>query len=130
MLFDYTKIIIVVSDFHSMFRTVKQAILFVMMSLRKTMSLYFLYLFTVILFLTIYLLIESFISVSGWLTIFVFFLLTQVFMISRIWIRLSFFAGQYIFYRYSNSAMPGMSKEMLDKAVNEYEKRAALNEGQ
>jgi len=123
MLFDYAKIMTVVNDYHGMFKTVKQAMMFVMMSPKKTMGLYFSYLFTVILFMIIYLLIESFIPVTGWLTILIFFLWTQIFMISRIWIRISFFSGQYSFYHYSNTAMPGMTKEMLDKAVENYEKR-------
>jgi len=106
-----------------MFKTVKQAIMFVMMNLRKTLGLYFSYLLTTIIFMVVYLFLESFISVTGWLTILVFFLLTQIFMISRIWIRMSFFAGQYTFYHFSNTAMPGMSKEMLDEAVENYEKR-------
>ena len=123
MLFDYAKIMTVVNDFHNMFATVKQSIMFVMMSPLKTMGLYFSYLLTMILFIIIYVFIESFISVSGWLTILAFFLWAQIFMISRIWIRMSFFAGQYSFYHYSNTAMPGMTKAMLDKAVEDYEKQ-------
>ncbi len=123
MLFDYARIITIVNDFHGMYKMIKQALMFVMMSARKTMALYFLYVFTLIIFLLIYLLVESFISVTGGLTILIFFLWTQIFMISRIWIRMSFFAGQYSFYHFSNTAMPGMTKEMLDKAVEDYEKR-------
>jgi len=123
MLFDYAKIMTVVNDFQGMFATVKQSIMFVMMSPRKTIGLYFSYLMTSVLFMTIYMFVESFISVTGWLTILIFFLWTQIFMISRIWIRMSFFAGQYSFYHYSNTAMPGMTKDMLDSAVEDYEKR-------
>jgi hypothetical protein len=96
-----------------------------MMSPRKTIGLYFSYLFTAIFLMIIYLFVESFISVTGWLTILIFFLWTQIFMITRIWIRMSFFAGQYSFYRFSNTVMPGMTKEVLDKAVEDYEKRAS-----
>ena len=124
MLFDYARIMTIVNDFHGMYQTIKQALMFVMMSVRKTMSLYLTYLFTLIVFLLIYLFIESFISVTGWLTILIYFLWSQIFMISRIWLRMSFFAGQYSFYHYSNTAMPGMTKAMLDDAVEEYEKRA------
>jgi hypothetical protein len=124
MLFDYAKIMTVVNDFYDMFNTVKQSIMFVMMSPRKTMGLYISYLITIILFLIVYLFIESLIEVTSWLTILIFFLLTQVFMLSRIWIRMSFFAGQYSLYRSINTAMPGMSQEMLDEAVKAYEQRA------
>lgn len=123
MLFDYAKIMTVVNDFYGMFKTVKQTIMFVMMSPRKTIGLYFSYLFTAIFLIIIYLFVESFISVTGWLTILIFFLWTQIFMITRIWIRMSFFAGQYSFYRFSNTAMPGMTRDMLDAAVDNYEKR-------
>jgi hypothetical protein len=123
MLFDYAKIMTVVNDFNGMFKTVKQAMMFVMMSPRKTTVLYFSYLITVIFLMIIYLLVENFIPVTGWLTILIFFLWAQIFMISRIWIRMSFFAGQYSFYRFSNTAMPGMTKEMMDIAVETYEKR-------
>jgi hypothetical protein len=124
MLFDYAKIMTVVNDFYGMFKTVKQTIRFVMMSPRKTIGLYFSYLFTAIFLMIIYLFVESFISVTGWLTILIFFLWTQIFMITRIWIRMSFFAGQYSFYRFSNTVMPGMTKEVLDKAVENYNKRS------
>lgn len=129
MIFDYAKIMTVVNDFHKMYSTIKEAVLFVMMSPRKTISLYFSYLMTTVLFLILYLVIESFISVTGWMSFIVFFLWTQIFMISRIWIRLSFFAGQYVLYRFSNTAMHGMTKEMLDNAVTDYEKRVAEEAG-
>jgi hypothetical protein len=124
MLFDYARIMTIVNDFYGMYKTIKQALMFVMMSVRQTVSLYFLYVITLIVILLIYLFVESFISVTGWLTILIFFLWTQLFVISRMWIRMSFFAGQYSFYHHSNTAMPGMTKEMMDKAVEDYEKRA------
>jgi hypothetical protein len=123
MIFDYARIMTVVNDFYGMYKTIKQAMMFVIMIPRKTMTLYFLYLFTIIVFMIIYLVVESFINITNWFTILFFLLWTQIFMISRIWIRMSFFAGQYSFYHYSNTAMPGMTKAMLDKAVDDYEKR-------
>jgi hypothetical protein len=125
MIFDYARIMTVVNDFYGMYKTIKQAMMFVIMIPRKTMTLYFLYLFTLIVLMIIYLFVESFINVTNWLTILLFFLWTQIFIISRLWIRISFFAGQYHFYRFSNTAMPGMTKEILDKAVDDYDKRAA-----
>jgi hypothetical protein len=123
MLFDYAKIMTVVNDYQGMYATIKQSMMFVMMSPLKTMSLYFSYLITILVLMLIYLFIESFISTSGWLTILTFVLGAQVFMISRIWIRMSFFAGQYSFYHYSNTAMPGLTKAMLEMDVENYEKR-------
>jgi hypothetical protein len=122
MIFDYAKIMTVVNDFQRMFETVRMALMFVMKSFRKTSGLYFSYLFTMIFFMIVYLFIENFISVTNWLTVVLFFLWTQLFMLSRIFIRMSFFAGQYTFYRYSNTVMPGMTRKMLDEAVENYEK--------
>jgi hypothetical protein len=124
MLIDYARIMTVVNDFHGMYQTLKQSLMFVLMSPRKTTLLYFLYVFTFIIFLCVYLLVESFIKVNSTATVIIFFLWTQLFILSRIWIRMSFFAGQYSFYHHSNTAMPGMTKEMLENAVSDYEKRA------
>ena len=38
---------------------------------------------------------------------------------------MSFFAGQFYFYKFANTAMPGMTKEMLDRAVEDSEEREA-----
>lgn len=123
MVFDYAKIMTVFNDFRAMFRTTKNAIIFVMMSLRKTTGLYALYLVTAILFLILYLFLESILSVNSGISVFLFFVLSQLYILTRVWIRLSFFAGQYTFYRHANTAMPGMTKEMLDEAVETYEAR-------
>jgi hypothetical protein len=123
MLFDYAKIMTVVNDFYGMFKTVNQAFIFVMMSMRKTIGLYMLFLFTAIILMAVYLFIESLLNVTSGLMVLIFFIWTQIYMISRVWIRMSFFAGQYSLYRHSNTAMPGMTKEMLDKAVTNYENR-------
>lgn len=125
MIFDYAKIMTIVNDFHRMYKTVKEAIIFIRMNFLKTTGLYFLYLITAIIFLVAYLFVESWLHISnGWLVL-IFFIWSQLYMISKIWIRLSFYGGQYIFYRSSNTAMPGMTKEMLDSAVKDYEKKIA-----
>ena len=121
MVFDYAKIMTVCNDFTAMFQTMKNAIIFVIMSLRKTTSLYALYLFTAIILLAVYLLVESLLSVNSAFMVVVFFILSQLYMLTRVWIRLSFFAGQYTFYRHASTAMPGMNKEMPDEAVSQYE---------
>ncbi len=124
MLFDYAKIMTVANDYHKMMETVKVAMMFIMMSLIKTVSLYTLYLFTAILILATYWVIESAFNVSSGFMVLIFFIWTQIYIIFKLWVRLSFFAGQYSFYLYSNTAMPGMSKAMLDEAVENYERRS------
>ena len=123
MLFDYAKIMTVVNDFYAMLDTTKVAVMYVMMSMRKTVSLYLLYLLTAILLFALYWFLESLLDISNITGITIFIILSQIYILSRIWIRLSFLAGQYIFYHHSNTAMPGMSREMLDAAVEAYEKR-------
>jgi len=123
MLFDYAKIMTVANDYHKMIETVKLAMMFIMMSFIKTVSLFKLYLFSTLLILALYWLIEGALHVSSGLMVLVFFIWTQLYMILKLWIRLSFYAGQYNFYLHSNTAMPGMSKEMLDEAVTAYENR-------
>lgn len=130
MLFDYAKIITVVNDFHGMFGAVKISIMFVMMSMRKTTGLYGLYFITAVFLLVLYLIIESVIHVDSGLMVLIFFLWTQIYMITKVWIRMSFFAGQFNFYKYANTAMPGMSKEILDSAVADYERRVLNRESE
>jgi hypothetical protein len=126
MIFDYAKIMIVVNDYYDMIKAVKLTFMFVMMSLFKTVGLYALYFLTAVIIACIYLLIASLIDISNGFMVLIFFILSQVYMIAKIWIRISFFAGQYSFYHYSNAAMPGMTKEMLDEAVENYEKRQMI----
>ncbi len=123
MFFDYVKILIVSNDYYRIFKTLKDTMMFVMMSMRKTIGLYGLYLFTALAALVIYLYINNFYELTGPLTIFKFFVVSQLYMILKMFIRVSFFTGQFGFYTHSNTAMPGMTKEMLDEAVEYYEAR-------
>ncbi len=125
MIFDYAKIVTIVNDYYGMIKTVKLTLMFVRMSLLKTIGLYALYFFTAIIIVLIYLLISSLIHITDGFTVLLFFILSQVYMFAKIWIRISFFAGQYSFYHYSNAALPGMTKELLDKVVDDYEKRVS-----
>ncbi len=123
MLFDYVKIIVVYNDFYRIFRSVKDTILFVMMSMGKTLGLYGLYFLTSLIILCIYLYMSSLFNITGPWTILIFFIVSQLYMIVKMFIRLCFFTGQFKFYKNSNTAMPGMTQEMLDGAVKDYEKR-------
>ena len=110
MLFDYAKIMTTLYDLPGMIKAVEKASMFILMNLRKTIGLYLFYLMTAIILMMCYLYVESFISVTGWLTLVIFIFWAQLFMISRIWIRLSFFAGQYSFYFYANETLPVITK--------------------
>jgi hypothetical protein len=123
MFFDYAKIILVYNDFYGIYKSVKDTMMFILMSMTRTIGLYGLYFLTAIALLAIYLVLESLFNVTGTISILLFFMLTQIYMLIKVFIRISFFTGQYTYYKYSNTAMPGMSKEMLDEAVENYEKR-------
>jgi hypothetical protein len=123
MFFDYAKILIVYNDFYRIYKSLKDTMMFVIMSMPKTIGLYGLYFLTASALMAIYLFLESLFNVTGTISIFLFFLLSQIYIFTRVFIRISFFTGQYTYYKYSNTAMPGMSQEMLDDAVRDYEAR-------
>jgi hypothetical protein len=123
MFFDYVKIIVVYNDFYRIFQTIKFTVMFIMMNMMKTIRLYGLYFLTAIALLCIYLFVQSHLEVTGAVSILIFIIISQLYMLARIFIRLSFFTGQYTYFKYSNTAMPGMSREMMDEAVRNYETR-------
>ena len=98
MLFDYAKIITVVNNHTKMFRTVKSALGFVFSHSGRTILLFSLFLLTALIIMSFYYLIESVIHVNSGLMIMLFFLWSQIYVLAKLWIRLSFFAGQYLFY--------------------------------
>ena len=125
MIFDYAKIMTVSNEHYQMIRIVREAILFIMMSMRKTITLYGLYFLIAVILFYGYLFFNTWLEITGPGTILVYFILSQTFIFLKIFIRLCFFTGQYTFYLYSNTAMPGMTREMLDQMVADYETRIA-----
>jgi hypothetical protein len=124
MIFDYAKIITINNDNHKMFSTSFESIKFILMNYIKSSGLYGLYFLTGIILLVIYLVIENAFTVQSFLGVILFFILTQVYIFLRQWLRLSFFSGQTIYYQHTITAVPGMlNKEMLEMAVENYEKR-------
>jgi hypothetical protein len=129
MLFDYAKIITVANDYTGMFKTFRIALIFISGSLVKTISLYKLYLFTAVLIFLIYWSVESFLKVSGGIMVLVFFLWTQIYVLQKLWVRLSFFSGQAAFYLHSDTALPAMVRQKLAEAAASHEE-SALNSDQ
>ena len=123
MLFDYARIITVYNDFYRMYKVVKDTLMFIMMSLRKTAGLYAVYFLSATILLIICLFLENLLEVNAIYSIILFLITSQLYMVLKMFIRLGFFSGQFTFYKYSNTAMPGMSKEMLDDMVRAYELR-------
>ena len=54
--------------------------------------------------------LEKIIPVNSGLTVLVFFIVSQLYILSRVWIRLSFFGGQYLFYHQTNMATQGINQ--------------------
>lgn len=125
MIFDYARIMTVVNDFYGMTRTLKDAMLFVVMSFRKTFGLYALFSLSAFGLLAIYWLLESGLAVHSAFGVFLFVILSQIYVFAKMFIRLGFITGQYHFYQVSNTAKPGMTPEMLDNAVADYEQRSS-----
>jgi hypothetical protein len=117
MLFDYARILTVVNDYNSAIQALKDAIIFVFSSLLTTSGLYLLYLLTTLLFIIFYLIIEGALPISSAWSVLFFFFLTQLVMIARAWIRLSYYAGQSLFYQATARLMPAAIKEIQDENV-------------
>ncbi len=129
MIFDYAKIITVSENKHQMFFVPMESTKFIFMNFIKTSGLYGLYFFSIIILISIYLLVESLFDVQSFLGVITFFVLTQIYIFLRQWVRLSFFSGQTLYYQHTIKAQPGMlTKDMLDMEVDNNEKRTAKDE--
>ncbi len=124
MLFDYAKVILITETHTGMFSAISEAAMFFMMNFFKTIGIYLLYILTTILLFVILKFINSFILTDTFFTISIFFVLSQLFVFLRQYLRLALFGSIIIYYQKSMTAMPGMlNKEMLEMAVMNYEKR-------
>jgi len=125
MLFDYAKIILITENHTGMFSAIREAMMFFMMNFFKTIGIYFLYILTSVLLFMIFKFIDSYIVTNTFFTISVFFILSQIFVFIRQYLRVALFDSIIVYYQESMTAMPGMlNKEMLEMAVENYEKKA------
>lgn len=121
MFFDYAKIITIVNETARTVRAVELAWFFVSRRFIESTGLYKLYLGTAILSFFVYLVVESYLQVSTPWMVFVIFLWTQIYILVKIWIRLSFFAGQTALYYRSVPA--GMSGQLMENSINKVTKQ-------
>jgi hypothetical protein len=98
MLLDYTRIGIVAHDNPEVYRSLKQTFGFVLKNFFSTAGLYGLLLMTGVCLLLIYLAIGHLIPEDSGLGVVLFFVISQVYMISRVWLRLGFYSGQILNY--------------------------------
>jgi hypothetical protein len=99
MIFDYAKIGTVVKQGRSMIIQTGKAIGFVFKHFSKTLRLYYLLFLTGAVIVVIYALIEPLSNQTVLWTLILFFIIQQLFMLCKIWIRLTFYASQLELYK-------------------------------
>lgn len=98
MLFDYAKIRLVMTDNPKVFRELLETIRFVSRNLWRAWGLYFLIGILFVLVSVLYMEVAQVIPDHSLPLMLLLFLWQQVFIISRVWIKLHFFAAQMTFY--------------------------------
>ena len=117
MVFDYAKIRTVVDTRRSMFLAALVALAFALRRPLRTVSLFYLNLVIVGILFTIYLLVENQFSNATTVSIVCLFVVQQVFILTRIWMKLSFFASQLAFYRAVREALPSPEPAEAEPAL-------------
>jgi len=129
MLFDYAKVILITENNSGLFSAIIEALKFFMMNFFKTLGIYLLYIFTAILLFIVFKFFISLIVTDTFFKISLYFILSQVFVFMRQYLRLALFDSVIVYYQSTMTAMPGMlNKEMLEMAVENYEKRMEQEE--
>jgi len=98
MILDYTRIKIVTEDSRYVFRSLLKIIKFVFQRLGKTLGLYYLLIVTGVILFGIYWVLKLIIPSYSLLTIIITFIVYQLFIASRGWLKIAFQAAQLIFY--------------------------------
>ncbi len=99
MIFDYAKIATVVKQKKSMIIQTGKAIGFVFKHFSKTLRLYYLIFLVGAILIVIYALIEPLFDQTVLWTLILFFIIQQLFILGKIWIRLTFYASQLELYK-------------------------------
>ncbi|MFP4081158.1 MAG: hypothetical protein ACLFVG_00215 [Candidatus Aminicenantes bacterium] len=98
MIMDYTRIRIVTEDTRFVFRSLLNTLKFVFKKFGKTLPLYYLLLLTGFVLFAIYWLLKAVIPYHSLLTILIIFVVYQLYMASREWLRIAFQAAQLDFF--------------------------------
>jgi hypothetical protein len=124
MVFDYAKILLIDESTTGVFAAAIEAIKFFMMNIFKTIGIFIIYFVTGVLIFTVFKLIEGVFVINTFFKISVFFILTQIHIFMRQYLRLALYNSLIFYYQKTITAIPGMlNKEMLEMAVMNYEKR-------
>jgi hypothetical protein len=95
---DYAKIIVVAHDEHSMLKTAWRSIKLVVRYFFRTIGLQLLLIIVPIVLFIIYIWIDLSIGMSSGFTIVVMFVLQQLYILSKAWTKVFFFAGEFSLY--------------------------------
>jgi len=99
LVFDYAKIATVVKDSRNILRETRQGFGFFKENLGKSVGLYLLIFVVGIAFLIVYRLVASVVPATRGLLVIVLFAVHQLYMLSRQWVRLEYFAAQMALYK-------------------------------
>jgi hypothetical protein len=98
MILDYTRIKIVLEDTRYVFRSLLRTISFVFRNFGKTLALYYLLIVTAVILCLIYWGLKSLIAQGSLFPILTAFIIGQIFIISRGWLKIALQAAQMEFY--------------------------------
>lgn len=98
MILDYARIKIVTEDTRRVFRSMFQSIGFVFQNFGKTLSIYYLLVLTGLIIIGIYWLLRQVIPDYSFLALLITFVIYQIFIASRGWLKIAFQAAQLSFY--------------------------------
>jgi hypothetical protein len=101
MILDYARIIIVIEDSRNVFRSLLRAAGFVFWKLGATLAIYYLFMLTAAAIILVYWLAQKVVRTNSLLPILIAFIIGQIFILSRGWIRVGLQAAQMAFIQSS-----------------------------
>lgn len=104
MIMDYARIKIVVEDSSNVFLSLFQAMGFVFRKWRKTLAIYYLFMLTGAAIFIIYWLVQKIVKTHSMLPILIAFLIGQIFILSRGWLKVALQAAQIDYFQSVKSA--------------------------
>ena len=100
MVFDYARIKTVIEDRRNALQTTGDAFIFVFKNIGSTMGLFYLLLLTNLVLTVIYILLKEIFPQTSAVSIFVIFIIQQMFICSFIWVRCWLYSSQLELYKY------------------------------
>ena len=119
MITDYARIKIVVEDTSKVFPSLFQAVGFVIRKFLGTLALYYLFVITAAALFAIYWMIQGAIKTHALLPILIAFLIAQIFILSRAWVRIGLQAAQMEYFCHWRPRRPSGQEGLEPAAVAE-----------